>query len=312
MANDKLQRIQALQSRMPIMNEEAAAKIQAGKGFAVQQAAQAIPQGANAARAAQSLSPQIASQAGTAQLQQNAQAQQQAMQTGQMALDITGQEAQQGLAKQELAQQQQLEQQRLQQQGALAREELSSKKTLSNEEIASAKRLSNIGLETDNRVSFLSRKQKEDLSKLGLDVKQKIYDNRIRFERDELGRKFSNERQMADYAIASAKNEQDLRNKMQIMQQIMQKELYMMEQASNKVNIALERGYLDDKRKLDQEQKRKLYDMKKKMDGEIRKKKANNAMIVNGLTAAGAVFFGGVGATGGAAAGSALGAVITA
>lgn len=302
---DKLQRLRNISSKVPIMNEQAAARIAGGRALQLQQAAQAAQPGAGV-RQAQQVAPQIAAQSGAQQLQQQAQQQQQDVGLAQQAISTQSQQAQQDLASRSLAQKEELGGQALQQQTALSREAESSKKTLTQEEIDSAKRMSQLGMETDNTVSFMSRKQREDLASLGADVKQQLFDSRMQFERDENGRKFSNDRQMADYAISSAKNEQELQDRMQSMMQVHERELFALEAANKQLGQALQNGFLDKDRELNQAQKKKLTEMKTATEKALAKKRrasANKRLIIGGaMTVAGAAMIAtGVGAAPGAA-----------
>lgn len=295
MAVDKLQRVQQLMSRVPVLNEEAQARLAAGQQMQLQQLAASTPAKQLTTRAIQAIAPQATQQFGQQQLQQQAQATQ-----TQLGL------AEQGLQQQAAAQQQQQQQAAFQQQAAqqqaeltqgvsLARQEEAAKNRLTDAEIASSQRLNAIGIETDKNISFLSTKQREDLANLGRDVKAKVFDSRLQFERDEAGRKFSNERQLMDFAVTSAKNQVDLQNKMQIMEQTATREILMMEIAANKINTALKQGYLDSKRELDQSTQAKLAEMKAQLDKDIAKKRAqaNNMKMLAG----GAMVLAGAGLT---------------
>lgn len=289
---DKLQRIQQLMANVPVLNEEANARLKAAQQLQLQQLAKSTPTAQGGVRAAQAAAPVATQQLGQAQLQQQQQAAQTSAALAEQGLKEQAQTAQSELAAQELGQKVAQSTQELSQNVALAAEEEASKNRLSTQEIAVNKRLSDMGIDVDNNISFLSNKQRQDLSRLGVDVKQKIFDARLQFDRDEAGRKFSNERQLEDWTIATAKSQQELQQKLQLMEQVNQRELLVLEAANAKIAQALENGYLDNKRKLDQASMIKLAEMKQKMERDIQKKQAkaaNQRLIVGGLiTGAGA------------------------
>lgn len=250
------------------------------------------------------------------------QAAQQVQQAGQQAVALTTEQLQQKalqdkqrLAEQELSQKSFLSGQERAQGLALSSEARQSQERLTSSEISEAKRLSKLGLETDANLSFLTRKQREDLSSLGSDVKEQIFDSRLQFERDETGRKFSNERQLADYAILTAKNEADLRAKADIMQLMSQREIQLMGAAEAKVRESLRASYADRGRELSQTSKEYVLNIANEAEKKIKKKKAaaaNRSAIITGVfqvagAVIGAVYTGGTGAGVGAAAGFAVG-----
>lgn len=285
-AIDKLQQIK---NRIPVLNEQAQRQIDAGRAFQLQQAAKAAPQTPNVTTTAQALAPAVQQQAGQAMVQQQAAEQQQLGQMAQGALRQSGMEQEAALQRQARQQQEALAGKEREQQLALSREQQTLQNQLTQEEIDSNKRVQALGMDVDNQLSFLSRKQREDLSSLGQDVKAKLFDSRLQFERDEMGRKFSNDRQLMDYAISSAVSQQDVQNKMREMEQAANKELIMLEVSYKKISDAVERGYLDEKRELDQEQQKNLVLMKNKIEKQMRDKQrqaANRRMIVGAVISA--------------------------
>jgi len=284
---NKLNRIRQIASSIPVLNEEAQARLAAGQQLQLQQLAASTPAKQLTTRAIQAIAPQATAQFGQQALQQQAQSSQLQMAAQEQAQQQSAAASQQQLEQQALAQQTAQKQAELQQNVNLARQEESTKNKLTDAEIASNKRLSAAGLEVDNNLSFLSRKQRQDLSNLGRDVKAKLFDARMQFAKDENGRKFSNETQLMDFAVASAKSQLDLQSKMQIMEQTATREIFAMEKAHAQLVQALKNGYLDSKRELDQASRAKLAEMERAMKREIERKKAkanNTKMIVAGAT----------------------------
>jgi hypothetical protein len=183
-------------------------------------------------------------------------------------------------------------------------------KKLQAEELASQKRMQQTGIAFDNRVSFLTRKQRADLSELGRLVKQQVFDSRLQFKADERGRNFSNARQLADYAVASARDRQELAERLQDMQQSYEKEQIMFDAVNKKLVQAIEAEYKKSEQERDQEMLRTLAEMKRAAEREQRRRAAKaqaiNSIIVGGATIAGAVYGGPAGAAAGAGLGQAV------
>jgi len=307
-----------LAKRVPTMNQEAKKQLEAGRLLQTQRAAQQIPTGMSAVRAAQQIAPMAQQQAGEQQLAQQQQAGQQMAQLAGAGLAQQQQQQQMAIDKQALQQQEQLQQQGLGQQMALSREELQLKNALTDEELASAKRLSQYGIDVDAQLSSMSRKQREDLASLGGDVKAKLFDANLAFDKNELGRKFNNHRQLLKAAVSNAKSDQDLKTKLNIMQQESAKEMILLESAHKQMIAALERGYLDEKRELDQAQRIKLTEMVNNIKKKLRRKKQQSAMtsmIVTGAFTVGGAVVGsvvpGAGTMAGATVGSGVGQIVS-
>jgi hypothetical protein len=183
----------------------------------VQQAQQAAPQ---LVQAATEVGLKSAEAAGQTQIQAGELANQADAQASESALNA--QATAQGLAQAKSA---------AGQQQAEAAAEAAQRKTMTADEQASASRLQQVGLDYDAQLSFMSRKQRDDLSRLGRDVKDKLFTDRLVFEKDEAGRKFSNERQLADYTLATAKSQDELRDKVQTAQQAEQRKEYLVAHA---------------------------------------------------------------------------------
>lgn len=299
-------------------NIQAQAGQQAGTAQAanVMQTQQALTQGqqragmGNIRATAQQMAPAVAQAQGQAALQAQAQA-------GQQVMQATAQAAQQQLGAQQRAQasERMMSDDQIadmQRKGELRQNDqrLRQAKQLQTEDIAAQRRMQQTGIEFDNRLSFLTRKQREDLSSLGRLLKQQVFDSRLQFAADERGRKFSNERQLADYAVASAQDEQQLKARMREMKQAFEKEQIMFEAVQQKIVQAIEHEFQKSEQERDQRLLRQLAEMKRAAEAEQRRKAAKaqaiNSIIVGGATIAGAAY----GGTGGAAAGSAAGQAV--
>lgn len=287
---NKLDRIRAISAQMPILNQEAQDRVMSGQAMQLQNLAKQAP--TLSTRQIQTAAPVVAAQQGQQQLALKAQEQQaQAALAGQ-ALQSQGVEAKQALEAKAQAEQTALASRGIEQAQTLSREDEASKNKLTDAEIASNNRLSEYGIQVDNDLSFMSNKQRSDLANLGRDTKAKLFDARLQFDSDEQGRKFANQLQLMDATIASAKNKHDLGVKLTTMQRDATRDIQLMDAALKKITTALERGYLDNKRKLDQNSQLQLVQMKAAMEREIVRKqnRARNTGLVIGavMTAAGA------------------------
>lgn len=279
------------------------------------QAGQAVQQaGAMPLKGAKGTAQQLA--AGVTQQQQGIQTQQMA-QTGQAMAQL----GQQGIQQQAQAGQLKLQEQQmlndreiseLQRQGQLRQNsaQLNSSKKLQDNELQLAQRMTSAKLAYDNNLSFLTRKQREDLASIDRYAKQQIFDQRLMFEQAEGKRKFSNSRQLADYAVLSAKDDLELKQRMQDMQQASAKELLALQHAHDMLVSKIKLEFQREEKQKDYALLKKLTEYKNAIDKKMRRKAAQSGAITNiivgGATIAGAV----AGTAIGAASGNPYGAYI--
>jgi hypothetical protein len=220
-------------------DEDAAKRLRDAQSLVFGQAAQQV----GSVRQAQALAPQLDQAAADSELKQADQAAQTQTQAGELANQAQQQASQQQLEAQSTAQGLQQAQAAGQQQVREAQAEAAQRTQMTQDEQASAARLQQVGMDYDNQLSFMSRKQRDDLAKLGRDVKDRLFTDRLTFEQDEAGRKFSNERQLADYTVATAKSQDELRNKVQLVQQAQQRQEYVVQRAFDVLNQGLDEQY---------------------------------------------------------------------
>jgi hypothetical protein len=302
MAN-RLEELRNLSRAVPGLNKEAEKRARAATQVQLQQQLGGVPAQAPVTPVAQSLAQRQAAarQQVAASAQQQAQAQQSAI--GQQALQAQGQAAQQ--QQQQRAQTLQAEQTRagLAQQKDLSKAEIESRKRTTQADIKSAQRVQRAGMEQDNKLQLLTIKQREDLARIGRDIKQQLFDSRMTFERDELGRSFSNDRQLADYTVANAKTEQEAQERLQQMQQASQRSIQLTEIALAEVEQQMKQEFQKAEAERDFAHQKDLAKMRAALQEKLRKEQAdaaNKAAIWNTVgTLAG---IGIVAATGGGAA----------
>lgn len=297
------------------LSKQAANKAGLGEAGAFVGAQQALTQAQGAPGQKQIPAGQLAAgvvqQAGQASLGAQAQAGQQIQQAGGQAVQLTGQrrgrqlQAEQQMSNRDIAQRQR--------NGELRQNDaqLRQAKKLQAEDIASQRRMQQTGIEFNNNISFLTRKQREDLASLGRLVKQQVFDSRLQFGADERGRKFSNARQLADYAVSSSRDRQELGDRLREMQQAYEKEQILFDAVNKKIVQAIELEYKKKEQARDQALIQQLAEMRRAAEAEQRRRAAKaqaiNSIIVGGATIAGAIYGGGApGAAAGAAAGQAI------
>ena len=281
----------------------------AGQAAVGAEAGQALAQTATTAPQGKAVSQQLAGGITAAQQGVEVKAagdeQQILGQLGQQGLQQAGQIKQQKLGEQQLINDTQISE--LQRSGQLRQNSaaLNQTKQLQAKELGMQNRLTSAKMEYDGSLSFLTRKQREDLSRLGEYTKQTLFDQILTFEKSEGKRKFSNLQQLADYAILSQKNEQDLNIKLRDMQYSSMREVNALQAAHSMIVSKMEGEFKRAEKTKDYALLRKLQEAKNALDEKIRRKAAKGAMtsniIIGAATIIGAVAAGSV--TGGMLAG---------
>lgn len=259
---------------------------------------------------AQALGAQQAAMAGQQQLEAMQQTQQGTAQVGQSLIQEQAMAADKRQAQQAMSQQERQAQSQIAMAKRLQDVDIASKKRVTQDDIASAKRLQDAGFEVDQNLQFATEKQRRDLGRLGNDVRAKLLDARLAFDKDDRGRKFSNERQLADYALASAKSQEDFQNKVQAIQQAAKTKEMLTNAIYDRLATIQKQGYISKQGDLDrasQELINKYAIEAKEASARAKADAANSLAMVQGLgMVAGAV--GGAWATGGSPEGAMMGA----
>jgi hypothetical protein len=288
----------ALLNAVPGLNQQAQQRAEAASQVQLQSqlgAAQVQP-GQNVARMAQAAAPQQVVQAGAQQLavQQQGAQQMAALTQGQLAeqaakQSINLEQRGAGLQKQQVTEQQR-------QAMRLTKEELQSRKRLTDRELQQAQYLQQRGLDQDNRLQFLTLKQREDLRRIGSDTEDKIVNSRLQFERDEMGRKFKNERQLADWRILNIKNQQQFQRDMVKMKQDSERIQEVTKQAYNVITQKLEQEFKKSEAERDFEAERALLKYKQRLEKKAKDEAKKSRNRYNMWRGAGAVLGGVAGA----------------
>lgn len=287
-----LERLRAIARAMPT-TDQAAAKRQAD-------AQQALALGAVGAAAQRPGGVTAAQVAGAATQVAQAQAQP-AVAAAAASQDKIAKIAQTGIRQQaeatQTSQQSQLVGQQAQQadaaraaQAQVSEADRSQKLQFTQAELAQQAELQRQGLEFDKNLSFLTDKQRADLSRLGRDVKAELFDKRLQFDRDEAGRKFNNDRQLWDFNVATAKSEEQLKSRQQDLIQAHERKSLLLSRAYDILIQQQQIAFAQAEQRKDHESKRKIAeyirDLKKKQADT--QSKANKRAMVLQSTAAGA------------------------
>jgi hypothetical protein len=144
-------------------------------------------------------------------------------------------------------------------------------------------------------------------------MKSDLYDGNLKFQKDELGRTMFNERQLVDWAITKARNEEEFENYQQIASQMLERKRMVFDQAWKVLEQNLVYAYNKAEQEKDFALKAELADMKRRFE-EKRQRMAAEAQAsgamwstIGGIVGAGAGLYLGWGNPAAAAAGAAAG-----
>lgn len=161
--------------------------------------------------------------------------------------------------------------------------------------------------EMQDTLSKQTRENEGRLFQLDQRLKDNLLDKQLTFQKDELGRALFNERQLADYKLATAKSQEDLKNYQQMVQQETQKKLQILEFAHNKMKQELANTMKLEESRKNNELKIRLQRAINEAEKKIAKEKADAANRAGMASGIGSILGLGVGvaataATGGGAA----------
>ena len=325
-----LDQLSALAEAVPEINNRAAKQAQARNSVQAQQQASTASgdsirssvglggderargtvAGESSLRLAQGMAPGAV--AGQAQpvLQAGAETQQTEGQIAGTALQATGAAGQADLAAQSQAQQSELAAQDQAQRLAASRSDIVMRKKVTASEQASAARLQSMGIETDAKLQIATIRQRDQLNRLGGDVKDQLVDARMRFERDDMGRKFTDERQLADWVTANAKTDQQAQDSLREMQQTQQRKVQILEAAQKAVMVSMQQGFTANQSQLDNDQRYKLATLASNLRAKIARETADIRNKYGIYSAAGGLIGGVAGAFVGGPAGAVVGSSV--
>lgn len=314
----------ALAQTVPGINEQAAGQQKAARDILLQRQIGALPTQRAEAKASQQLAGAMTQQAGQDALAAGQAQAQTAAQGQQLSNAALQNQASAQLAQRKLVQNKALADLSSAKQDEMAVAMLQSRKRVMDAEQQAADALQTFGIDQDNSLQMATIQQRKDMQRLGNDVKDKLIDSRLRFEKDEMGRKFTNERQLSDYILSNARTQQEFDSEMRGLMKETDQYILTLDMMENKISQAMKQGYIKEKGDLDRQMGLELARMKaeiqRKKQREMAKKRNSMAAwqaagsIAGG--AAGFILSGGnpavaaVGAQAGGAAGTGIGAAV--
>jgi len=310
MADTTLAALDALGRASVDLNKRAVKQKQAADQIQAEVALGQAAPNVSARRAAQTVAPALAaqqSQAATAGATQTTQA---LASNAQQAAQTEAFQGRRHLAETELAQRGDLANRRREQDAQITRSGMQLQREITGKEQVQAERLAKAGIEQDNSLLQMSLDMRRTLNSLGADLEDKLFDARRRFTEDEMGRKFSNERQLADYAVTSARDNLEFEARMQDMAAAARKRDMLVEASYNKILQTLELDAARENTILSQDTRRELVKMKQQWEKKKAREKAKSSAITTILGAAGMIVGGIYGGPGGAMAGGAVGTAV--
>lgn len=154
------------------------------------------------------------------------------------------------------------------------------------------------------------RRAEDYISRLGIDARRELLDDRMRFARDENGRLLANTKQLNDLAILKAKDQVELQRLQREMDQATKKKIQLMKIQHDKFSQALSQMTSKEIQELEQRTKVDLYQAKKELEEQIRAKEAELASRQMMGAAVGALVLGTAGFFAGGPLGAAAGAQV--
>lgn len=316
-----LQQLDALANQVPVLNKKAAAQGQAQRGTQLQAqiGSAQTPAGQSATRSAQAAAPGVIATEGAAAAKTIEANTAGLSDVAGVALGVQGANADASLARQQSGANAALTATDNANRANAQRNELAMRKRVTGKEQASQQRLQKVGIEVDNKLQVASIRQRKQLESLGGDVKTKILDSRLQFERDDMGRKFTNDRQLADYVTANVKSDIEFKAHAREIEQASDRKLQLMEIAERRLSQSTQQDWQGSEAHLNNENRARIArlaaDMRAKIAKEQSASKGRMAMWQAGGMIVGAIVGGvigtfaapGVGTVAGASAGASVG-----
>lgn len=285
--------LKAIAAAAPILNSKAAARQREAQEFQFMDTLAQAPEQQNITAAAQRIAPQMAGAVAETQAKAQAATQQALGQAAGAALQQEG--AEQGLAlrKETSAFKTGLAEASRAAELSDLQSNLASRKKITQSELTQQQELSKQGIEYDNKLSFMTLKQREDLQKLGGDLNDKLFSDRLKFETDQGKRRFTSARQLSDYKISNAKSQVEFEKAAREMKQQADFDVQVLDAISKRVDARLNMELKEATAKGDQATSERIAQMKADFEKRQARAKAEAArmgtIIEVGATVAGVV-----------------------
>jgi hypothetical protein len=160
-----------------------------------------------------------------------------------------------------------------------------------------------------------NREALEGVNSLSSQLKNKLFDSQLTFQKDEANRTLFNEQQLMDYKLSQGLADEDLANYEQSVSNLTQRKLRLLQVAQEKIKMEINQQFQSGQQSLDQDQQEFLMRKKQEIEAKIAREKArakNRAAMFSAVgtvvgAAAGAVIAGPGGYAAGASVGASLG-----
>lgn len=134
------------------------------------------------------------------------------------------------------------------------------------------------------------RQNEDKLFTLDRTLGNEIYTQNMQFQEDELGRAILNDRQLADYALVSAKSEEDWLNFEQTMTQLSKKKMQILDAAYKRIQQALTQEWQIGEQGMDQEHRKSLTLAAAELKRKIKEEQAKASNRASMFSAGGMLF----------------------
>lgn len=186
---------------------------------------------------------------------------------------------------------------------------------LEQNQVENQQRLQRKALEAQKQ----NRTATETLGNLSSELKGKLFDSNMNFQKDELGRTVYNDQQLLDYKLSQGVSDEQLAGYEQQVRQTSQRKMQLLQTIQAKLKAELANSFQQGQQALDQDQQRFLIEKQRQVNEKIKKEKAKQANRAAAFAAAGTIvgaaagsFGGPAGASVGASAGGAVGSLAAA
>ena len=154
----------------------------------------------------------------------------------------------------------------------------------------------------------------KEFAELDSDAKRELFDTRMQFERDKMGREFMTERQLQDYMITHAKDAEQFKNYAADSERLSARKTQALQTALTRISQTLEFQNKAGNQKLDNDQVLRLrkaeQELKKQIAAEEAEAAYRRGQFTTGTTIVGTVVGGVLGGPAGAAVGGSAGGAV--
>jgi hypothetical protein len=154
-----------------------------------------------------------------------------------------------------------------------------------------------------------AREQEQQFAGLAGAKKAELFDDNMQFKKDELNRTQFNDRQLVDWALTQAKNETEMAEFENMIEQSLDRKRQVVEHAARMLEQQLQEAFAASEQGLDQQAKEDLFAIKQAADEARRKAEARANSTAAAWSSGGAIVGGIIGGVVGAIAANAPGAI---